>query len=98
MRIVLPGRPESRRGAVAVGLWEGRRIIAYVSGNAFAVLSDATTLVQTVYDDNPEPLQAIAVDEGSGRLAACTSQVVRIYGPVAQSDDSYQVGCIACRA
>jgi hypothetical protein len=92
MRVVLPGKPESQLQAVAVGQWESRRIIAYITGNAVTILSDATTLVQTIYDIDPDPLQAIALDEASGALAVCTAKAVRLYRPALEPDDKIQVG------
>ncbi|KAJ2907122.1 hypothetical protein MKZ38_007637 [Zalerion maritima] len=86
MKAILPGKPEARLQALATGFWDGRRIIAYVSGNTFAILSDPETLIQTVCeddDDNEEQsLQAIAIDEASGKIAVCTCSVARVYAPL----------------
>lgn len=65
---------------------------AYITGNAFAILSNPDTLLQTVYDDDDEPLVAIAFDEASGKIAACTPRVVRTYKPFGQQDDALKVG------
>ncbi|TPX15221.1 uncharacterized protein E0L32_004779 [Thyridium curvatum] len=88
MKAVLPGKPESRLQALATGLWGARRIIVYISGNAFAILSDHATLIQTVYDDADETLQAVAFDEASGKIATCTETSVRIYKPFGQDEDA----------
>ncbi|KAK4101351.1 hypothetical protein N658DRAFT_471083 [Parathielavia hyrcaniae] len=82
MRAVLPGKPESRLQALATGCWENKRITAYITGNALAILGDPDKLLQTVYDDDPEPLQAVALDEASGRIAVGTRHVVRVYRPL----------------
>ncbi|KAL2185362.1 hypothetical protein L209DRAFT_733240 [Thermothelomyces heterothallicus CBS 203.75] len=82
MRAVLPGRPESRLQALATGCWNGRRITAYITGNALVILGAPNELLQTVYDEDPEPLQAIALDEASGKIAVCTRHVVRVYRPL----------------
>ncbi|KAL2149562.1 hypothetical protein VTH82DRAFT_8213 [Thermothelomyces myriococcoides] len=82
MHAVLPGRPESRLQALATGCWNGRRITAYITGNAFVILGAPSQLLQTVYDDDPEPLEAIALDEASGKIAVCTRRVVRVYRPL----------------
>ncbi|KAJ4307103.1 regulator of (H+)-ATPase in vacuolar membrane [Collariella sp. IMI 366227] len=72
MRAVLPGKPASRLQALATGCWESRRITAYITGSALSILSDPErqpdALLQTVYDDDPEPLQSVALDEASGKL------------------------------
>jgi hypothetical protein len=51
-------------------------------------------LLQTIYDDDPEPLQAVALDEASGKIAVCTRRVVRVYRPseVAREDADGHVG------
>ncbi|KAK4119990.1 hypothetical protein N657DRAFT_666376 [Parathielavia appendiculata] len=82
MRAVLPGKPESRLQALATGCWENKRITAYITGNALAMLGDPDKLLQTVYDDDPEPLQAVALDEASGKIAICTRHAVRVYRPL----------------
>jgi len=68
---------------------------AYISGNAFAILSDHDTLLQTVYDDDQRPLEAIAFDEATGKIAVSTTTVVRIYKPIGQDEDALKVGSMA---
>ncbi|KAL2144684.1 hypothetical protein VTI28DRAFT_8712 [Corynascus sepedonium] len=82
MRAVLPGKPESRLQALTTGCWAGRQITAYITGNALVILGAPDELLQTVYDDDTEPLQAIALDEASGKIAVCTRHVVRVYQPL----------------
>ncbi|AEO71621.1 f9fa59cc-7d82-44e7-b430-5129f564278b [Thermothielavioides terrestris] len=89
MRAVLPGAPAPRLQALATGCWKSRRITAYITGNALSILGDALpdALLQTVYDDgDPEPLQAVALDEASGKIAVCTSRAVRVYRPLLAED------------
>ncbi|KAI0423738.1 WD repeat domain-containing protein [Xylaria sp. FL1042] len=88
MKGVLPGKPEASLQAVSTGYWDGRRIIVYITGNALSILSDATTVLQTIYDDDSRPLEAVAFDESSGKIAACTDETVRIYRPLGHMDDS----------
>ncbi|KAJ4390451.1 regulator of (H+)-ATPase in vacuolar membrane [Neurospora sp. IMI 360204] len=88
MVAVLPGRPESRLQALATGYWDSRRITAYITGSAIAILGEPQTILQTIYDDNEEPLEAIALDEASGKIAVCTYNAVRIYKPFGQEDDA----------
>ncbi len=64
---------------------------AYISGNAFSVLTGPDALLQTVYDDDASPLQAIAFDEASGWIATCTGEVVRLYQPFGQHEDALKV-------
>jgi hypothetical protein len=91
MRVVLPGRPEPRLQAVALGWWNGGHVLAYITGNAFVILNDATTVVQTIYDDDLATLKAIALDEASGIIAISNGRIVRLYQPVAQADGTTQV-------
>lgn len=58
----------------------------YISGNAIAILSDHSTLLQTIYDDDETHLEAVALDEASGKIAVCTDRTVRIYRPFAHED------------
>lgn len=88
MKVVLPGKPASSHSTVSTGFWASRRIIAYITGNAFAILSDHQTLLQTVYDDDESPLRAIAFDEASGKIATATDGHVRIYKPFGLEDDA----------
>lgn len=39
------------------------------------------TIVQTIYTDTDDELEAIAVDEESGRIATCTRTAVVVYRP-----------------
>lgn len=86
MKAVLPGQPEARLQAVSTGYWDGKRVVVYISGNALAILSDAETIVQTIYDDDERKLEAVSFDESSGKIAACTDTTVRIYRPLSQGD------------
>ncbi|KAL1881971.1 hypothetical protein VTK73DRAFT_3300 [Phialemonium thermophilum] len=83
MKAVLPGKPEPRLQALSTGYWNSRRITAYITGNAFAILTDPDTLVQTIYDDDDEapPLEAISLDEATGKIAVSTRDTIRIYKP-----------------
>ncbi|KAH7040404.1 WD repeat domain-containing protein [Microdochium trichocladiopsis] len=88
MKAVLPGRPEARLQAVAVGSWQGRRTIVYATGNALAILSDPDTIHQTIYDEDERSLEAVAFDERSGKIAAATGTTVRIYQPIDLDEDT----------
>ncbi|TAQ89313.1 hypothetical protein B7494_g2375 [Chlorociboria aeruginascens] len=88
MRAVLPGKAQAKLQGVCTGYWDSRRLIAYISGNAFVILTDADTLLQTIYDDNEEFLEAIAIDEASGKIAVCAGSNIRVYKPYGQGDDA----------
>ncbi|KAI1428477.1 WD repeat domain-containing protein [Xylaria sp. FL1777] len=88
MKGVLPGKPEARLQAVSTGYWDGRRVIVYITGNALSILSDPATVLQTIYDDDSRKLEAVAFDEFSGKIAACTDGTVRVYRPLDHTHDS----------
>lgn len=81
MKAILPGKPEASLQGVSTGYWDGKRVIVYASGNALAILSDPETILQTIYDDDERKLEAVAFDEVSGKIAACTGSTIRIYRP-----------------
>ncbi|KAI8935121.1 hypothetical protein NX059_007715 [Plenodomus lindquistii] len=86
MRGILPGRPQARLQAVAHGLWEGVQIIAYISGNALVVLDRPDHVLQTIYIDEESELEAVALDEATGKLAACSKNHIYIYRPYGQDE------------
>ncbi|KAG6001213.1 hypothetical protein E4U21_004612 [Claviceps maximensis] len=89
MIAVLPGQPQARLQGVTTGFWDSRHYNAYISGNSFTVLSGSHRVIQTVYDDDVEHfLDAIALDEVTGKIATCTSKQVRIYRPLILPDES----------
>ncbi|KAI8235927.1 hypothetical protein K4K57_003964 [Colletotrichum sp. SAR 10_99] len=92
MRAVLPGRPKSGLYALATGFWDSRHFNVYITGSAFTILCDPGTIVQTVYDEDPAHLQAVAFDEWSGKIATCTDSVIRVYKPFGQSEDALKWG------
>ncbi|KAK1565980.1 WD repeat domain-containing protein [Colletotrichum navitas] len=92
MRAVLPGRPRSGLQALTTGFWDSRHFNVYITGSAFTILGDSDTIIQTIYDDDPSHLQAVAFDESSGKIATCTDSVVRVYRPFGQSEDALKWG------
>ncbi|GAW22071.1 hypothetical protein ANO14919_116060 [Xylariales sp. No.14919] len=88
MKGVLPGKPEASLQAISTGYWDGKRIIVYITGNALSILSDPATLLQSIYDDDSRRLDAVAFDEVSGKIAACTDGTIRIYRPLGHTYDS----------
>ena len=94
MQAILPGQPEAGLQALSTGCWNGNRIVVYITGNALAILSDPETIIQTIYDDDERKLDAVAFDESSGKIAACTEATVRVYKPLAYGDDALKVGLV----
>ncbi|KAK2861254.1 hypothetical protein FQN49_004389 [Arthroderma sp. PD_2] len=81
MRTVLPGRPAPKLQAVSTALWEGIRVVVYISGNAVVILGGPQKLLQTIYLDDIEWLSAVNIDEASGRIAVCGGQTILVYNP-----------------
>ncbi|KAL1988776.1 hypothetical protein VTN96DRAFT_7660 [Rasamsonia emersonii] len=81
MRAVLPGRPRTKLQALSTALWDGLRIVAYISGHALVILGGAQTLLQTIYVDETEALEAIAIDETTGRIAVSGGPDIFVYHP-----------------
>lgn len=63
----------------------------YITGGAFAILEGSCGILQTVYDDGEQPLEAIAFDESTGKIATCTSTEVRVYKPFGSREDALKV-------
>lgn len=89
MIVVLPGQPPSKLQAVTTGFWDGQYYNAYISGSAFIILDESHHVIQTIYDDdNDRQLDAIVIDEISGKIATCSAEQVRIYQPLILREDS----------
>ncbi|KAF2874374.1 RAVE protein 1 C terminal-domain-containing protein [Massariosphaeria phaeospora] len=86
MRDILPGRPQAKLQAVSHGQWDGQQIIAYISGNALVLLDRPNHVLQTIYIDEESDLEAIALDENTGKLAACSTTQIYIYQPYGQDE------------
>ncbi|RAL67220.1 hypothetical protein DID88_007995 [Monilinia fructigena] len=86
MRAVLPGKAQAKLQAVCTGYWDNRRLIAYITGNAFVILTGADTILQTIYDDDDSQLEAIVLDESAGKIATCAGSNIRIYKPYGQDE------------
>ncbi|EAW07461.1 WD repeat protein [Aspergillus clavatus NRRL 1] len=81
MRAVLPGRPPAKLQSFSTALWDGLRVVVYISGNALVILGGPHTLLQTIYVDDTKTLEAVTIDEASGRIAVCGGPDVFIYQP-----------------
>ncbi|EMD60047.1 hypothetical protein GGP41_009455 [Bipolaris sorokiniana] len=86
MRGILPGRPQAKLQAAAHGLWEGFQIIAYISGNALILLDRPSHVLQTLYIDDEFELEAVAIDEATGKLAVCSTRHIYVYRPYGQDE------------
>lgn len=47
--------------------------------------------MQTIYDDDDVCLEAIAIDEASGKIATSAGSNIRVYKPYGHSEDALQV-------
>ncbi|KAF4507033.1 hypothetical protein G6O67_005710 [Ophiocordyceps sinensis] len=86
MITVLPGKPQSRLQSLTTGYWNNCHHNAYISGSAFTIIQGLQTIIQTVYDDAAYQLEAIVLDEASGKIATCTDAEVRVYQPVGHDE------------
>lgn len=81
MRAILPGRPNAELAAVTTGLWEGRQLIAYISGNALIILGGPRHIIQTIYTEDEGHLVSVVLDESSGKIATASPKAVYVYKP-----------------
>ncbi|PTU23083.1 hypothetical protein P175DRAFT_0454418 [Aspergillus ochraceoroseus IBT 24754] len=81
MRAVLPGRPPAKLQSFSTALWNGLRVVVYISGQALVILGGPHKLLQTIYVDDTKALEAVVIDEASGKIAACGGPDVFIYQP-----------------
>jgi hypothetical protein len=64
---------------------------AYISGNALILLSGPSNLLQTIYQDEASDLEAVTIDESSGKIATCTGSKVLVYKPYGQDEGALKV-------
>ncbi|GME64981.1 wd repeat protein [Neofusicoccum parvum] len=81
MRAILPGRPNAELAAVTTGLWEGRQLIAYISGNALVILGGPRHIIQTTYNEDEDDLVSVVLDEPSGKIAVASKKAAYVYKP-----------------
>ncbi|KAF2488393.1 hypothetical protein BU16DRAFT_623447 [Lophium mytilinum] len=86
MRGILPGRPQAKLQAVTTGLWGSLQVIAYISGNSVVVLDGYNHVLQTIYIEEEEDLEAIKLDEETGKIATCSGEHIYIYKPYGQDE------------
>lgn len=64
---------------------------AYVSGNAVIILKGPQEILQTTHVDDVEELEAVTIEEGTGKLAVCSQEQVYIYGPIGRDEGVLKV-------
>ncbi|KAI1930848.1 regulator of (H+)-ATPase in vacuolar membrane [Ophidiomyces ophidiicola] len=87
MRAVLPGRPSAKLQALSTALWDGVRVVAYVTGRALVILNGPHTLLQTIYIDDVDSLETVVIEETSGKIAVCSGPDVFVYQPYSIGND-----------
>lgn len=63
----------------------------YISGNALVILGGPHDLIQTTYHDNAGALDAVAIDEVSGKIGTCTNEELYIYRPYGRIEGALKV-------
>ena len=56
------------------------------------ILSGPHSLIQTIYDDQLLALEAVVIDEATGKIAVCSSEEVHIYKPYGKKEGALKVG------
>ncbi len=64
---------------------------AYISGNALVILSGPHTLIQTLYNDQLLALEAVVIDEATGKIAICSLEEVYIFKPYGKKEGALKV-------
>ena len=67
---------------------------AYISGHALVILGGPQTLLQTIYVDDTDKLEAVAFDEASGRIAVCGGPDIFVYQPYGIQGETLKVRII----
>lgn len=55
------------------------------------ILAGPHQLLQTIYHEDSQILEAVAIDEVSGKIAVCSGGTVHVYRPFGQSKDVLKV-------
>jgi hypothetical protein len=55
------------------------------------ILKDYNQIIQTIYHDDGKSLEAVAFDEGSGKIATCSRSEVYIYKPYGKDEGALKV-------
>lgn len=63
----------------------------YISGHALVILGGPQTLLQTIYVDDTDKLEAVVFDEASGKIAVCGGRDVFVYQPYGIQGETLKV-------
>jgi hypothetical protein len=63
----------------------------YISGQALVILGGPHKLLQTIYVDDTPALEAVAIDEASGRIAVCGGPYAFVYQPYGVLNETLKV-------
>ncbi|KAF2757793.1 WD repeat protein-like protein [Pseudovirgaria hyperparasitica] len=88
MRAILPGKPQPQLQAATTCSWNGLRVIIYISGNALVILGGPNRVLQTIYTESEIGLEAVCLDEATGKIATCAGDHVYVYKPYGQDEDA----------
>ena len=86
MRTVLPGKPQAKLQAVSTAQWDGLRLVVYISGSSFVVLTGPHQLLQTIHQDDESPLDAVSIDKSTGKIVTCSAEKVTVYKPYGKEE------------
>ena len=64
---------------------------AYISGNAVIILQGPQEILQTIYVDDVDELEAMTIEESSGTIAVCSQDQLYIYGPIGRDEGVLKV-------
>jgi hypothetical protein len=62
----------------------------YLTGNALVILDRPDHLLQTIYHEEVLTLDAVTIDEETGKIAACSEKLVFIYKPYEYEEGVYK--------
>lgn len=63
-----------------------------MSGNALIILDSPNHVLQTTYIDEESELEAVALDENTGKIATCSTRHIYVYQPYGQDEGAIKVG------
>lgn len=78
-------------GHVADSALSAHSLQAYISGHALVILGGPHKLLQTIYVDDTDALEAVTIDELSGKIAVCGGPDVFIYQPYGIQHETLKV-------
>jgi hypothetical protein len=67
---------------------------AYISGDALVILGGPNRVLQTIYIEEDQVLQAVSFDETTGKIAVCAGVNVYVYKPYGQDEGEIKVSMV----